>query len=498
MTATELPSDTPTQRLHVLSDLHLAPADGPCVFRAHEALVALIDRIAAEPAPQCLVLNGDVFDFLQIPGYEALSLPLAARRMQAILEALDGEPQPRNVVAALRRFTACGHRLYCLAGNHDPELQLHKVQKVLHDSLGSRPASDIAADDDRWRLHIAGLRVLGAHGHAADPFNAISGARMREAERAGDGEVPLPPGSRLVCKVINPYRRAHDRGRPRFPFVDLLPSDMAVIWALLLLDPVLAMRRVQDAMGISLAVLVRGAMLRTGIGASRLSAGDGTGDGAADREQPPRESDWQTFFADALVDAMPRDYTGYVPERDQRELLAALDALAREADALEGDALAGRALEARAKPSSPESVHVPMLGRYDALRPVLLRMLAGSLAPARDAFRPAQADALAGDSIAAWDEEADVMVTGHTHAAKQIRTPRGNTYLNTGTWLDLTPIPDFADTTAVADWLDALAGDKVPRWQGCPVAQVDADGARLLRWTGRDFQPWSEGLPAVE
>jgi UDP-2,3-diacylglucosamine pyrophosphatase LpxH len=505
MTTTEHLSDAPIRRLHALSDLHLAPADGPCVFRAHEALVALIDRIAAEPAPQCLVLNGDVFDFLQIPGYDALSLELAARRMQAILEALDEEPPARNVVAALRRFTARGHRLYCLAGNHDPELQLYTVQEVLQKRLGSRPASEIAADDDRWRLQIAGARVLGAHGHAADPFNAISGARMRKAEHAGDGMVPLPPGSELVCKVINPYRRAHDRGRPRFPFVDLLPSDMAVIWALLLLDPVLAMRRVQDAMGISLAVLVRGAMLRTGVGVARLSAGGGAPDGEL---QPTRESDWQTFFADAIADEIPRDHSGFVSERDQRELLAALDALAREAQALEGEALVGKvaegntfeegAAEGRTKSAFPDFVGVPMLGPGDLWRSALLRLLARASTPGRDAFRPTHPDELASDSIAAWDDEADVLLTGHTHAAKQIRTPRGNTYLNTGTWLDLTPIPDFADTAAVADWLDALAGDKVPRWQGCPVAQVDADGARLLRWTGRDFQPWSEGLPAVD
>lgn len=511
MTTTEhlSDSDAPIRRLHVLSDLHLAPADGPCVFRAHEALVALIDRIAAEPAPQCLVLNGDVFDFLQIPGYDALSLELAARRMQAILEALDEEPPARNVVAALRRFTACGHRLYCLAGNHDPELQLYTVQEVLQKRLGSRPASEIAADDDRWRLHIAGLRVLGVHGHAADPFNAISGARMREAERAGDGEVPLPPGSRLVCKVINPYRRAHDRGRPRFPFVDLLPSDMAVIWALLLLDPVLAMRRVQDAMGISLAALVRRAMLRTGLGVTTLSANERALESAGDGDAM-RASDraWQAIVADAIAHEMPRDHTGFVSERDQRELLAALDALGREAQALEGESLEGivadgnmiedGAAEGRTKAAFPDFVGVPMLGPGTPWRSALLRLLARAVAPARDAFRPAHPDELASDSIATWDDEADVLLTGHTHAAKQIRTPRGNTYLNTGTWLDLTPIPDFADTTAVADWLDALAGDKVPRWQGCPVAQVDADGARLLRWTGRDFQLWSEGLPAVE
>lgn len=490
MTTLELANEGPIRRLHVLSDLHLAPADGPCVFRAHEALVALIDRVAGDDMPQCLVLNGDVFDFLQIPGYDTLSLPLAARRMHAILDALDRDAPKRNVVEALRRFTARGHRLYCLAGNHDPELQLHAVQQTLQQRLGSRPAAEIVDDEDCWRLEIAGLRVLGVHGHAGDAFNAISGARLRRAECAGDAVVPLPPGSALVCKVINPYRRAHDRGRPRFPFIDLLPSDMAVLWALLLLDPVLATRRVQDTLGVTLAALVRGAMLRIGGGATMLNAHRGIREDAEDgdmKNTPERR--WQMIVADAIASEIPRDHTGFVSERDQRELLATLDALAREARAPENDVL-----ERYAETALPEAVRVPMLGLGDIWRSALLRLLARSLASGRDAFRPAQADALAEDSIATWDGQADVLLTGHTHAAKQIRTPRGNIYLNTGTWLDLTPIPDFEDSAAVADWLDALAGDNVRRWQGCPVAQVDADGARLMHWAGTDFEPWPSGL----
>ena len=133
-------SDPHFTRLVALSDLHLAPAGEQCVFAAHEALVALIDRLAAMPATEpatALVLNGDVFDFLQIPGYDALSLPLAPQRMTVILDSLDAEPPPRNVVQALRRFTAAGHTLCCLPGNHDAELNLVTVQQVLSQLLGS-------------------------------------------------------------------------------------------------------------------------------------------------------------------------------------------------------------------------------------------------------------------------------------------------------------------------------------------------------------------------
>ena len=75
-----MPTDAATGRLWVLSDLHLAPAGDQCVFRAHAALTSFIDHLSTLPMadpPQWLVLNGDVFDYLQIPGYEELSLPLA-------------------------------------------------------------------------------------------------------------------------------------------------------------------------------------------------------------------------------------------------------------------------------------------------------------------------------------------------------------------------------------------------------------------------------------
>ena len=132
-----MPADAQADGLYVLSDLHLAPPGEQCVFAAHAPLVALLDQIAASPSSQWLVLNGDVFDFLQIPGYEQLSLPLAPQRMAGLLDALAAEPRERNVVQALQRLTAAGHTLCCLPGNHDAELNLFSVQQVLAQRIGS-------------------------------------------------------------------------------------------------------------------------------------------------------------------------------------------------------------------------------------------------------------------------------------------------------------------------------------------------------------------------
>jgi UDP-2,3-diacylglucosamine pyrophosphatase LpxH len=132
-----MPAESQAQGLYVLSDLHLAPAGEQCVFAAHEPLAALLDQITASASPQWVVLNGDVFDFLQIPGYGQLSLPLAPQRLADILDALDAEPPERNVVRALQRLTAAGHTLCCLPGNHDAEQNLATVQDVSARRLGS-------------------------------------------------------------------------------------------------------------------------------------------------------------------------------------------------------------------------------------------------------------------------------------------------------------------------------------------------------------------------
>ncbi|MGC3986989.1 MAG: hypothetical protein QM777_20875 [Pseudorhodoferax sp.] len=236
--------------------------------------MALIDHLSASPpeqGTQWLLLNGDVFDFLQIPGYDGLSLPLAPQRMQAILDSLDKEPPERNVPQALRRFTARGNLLCCLPGNHDAELNLATVQQVLEQRLGSHLPWPATAG--HWRMQAAGHTVVGLHGHHEDAFNAIGGAQMQRAQADGDATVPMPPGSRLVCEVINPFRRAKNPdGGARFPFIDRLPSEMAVVLAIMLLDPRLVGKRLHAALGIGASALLRKALRGSGLAGPTLAA----------------------------------------------------------------------------------------------------------------------------------------------------------------------------------------------------------------------------------
>lgn len=459
-----------TQRLVVVSDLHLAPPGEHCVFAAHAPLVALIEHLLEAPAaarPQWLVLNGDVFDFLQIPGYAELSLPLAPQRMADMLDALDAEPVRRNVVRALRRFTAAGHVLCCLPGNHDAELNLVSVQQVLAQRVGS--SSALLPSAGAWSLQVAGQLVRGLHGHHQDAFNAISGAQMRKAQADGDAEVPMPPGSRLVCQVINPFRRAKTPdGQPRFPFIDRLPSDQAVLLAILLLDPRLAAKRLIAALGIGAAALMRKALWAARVRRPTLSSSP------AALPIAPAEPEWLDVLTEhvaAAVTEMPKGEDGTIAELEHQ-----LDAY-----------FAGYG---RGTTRGSDS----LAGGDGPVRGLLLRAFGRALAATRERFQSGTADDLA-LRMSRTAPAGVVTITGHTHAAKSLRWADGRVYLNTGTWLDQIVPPPHTELSLLSAWLDSLQNGALPSWNGYPVALVDGAGARLMRWDGSGMGEWRDALP---
>ena len=462
-----MPTEVAASRLWVLSDLHLAPPGDQCVFQAHEALTGLIEHLTAMAVtdpPQWLVLNGDVFDYLQIPGYDELSLPLAVPRTGQILDALDAEPSGRNVVQALRRFVARGHRLSCMPGNHDAELNLAPVQDLLSARLGSTTSLPPWAGE--WRLEVAGQAVVGRHGHHDDAFNAIAGGQMLRAQADGDATVALPPGSRLVLQVINPFRRAKTAdGTRRFPFIDSLPSDQAVLLAVMLLDPGLAARRLPNALGIGAAALLRKALMASGLRSAQLS---GTG---AMRTRPVETPSWLGTLHGLLGDAA----TQLGP--------TATSTIEHEVDAYFAGALT--------------TVHgdAPgLLAKTGSVRSVLLKALSRSLEESRTAFRSSTADALGRDAVAGWGH-GRLAFAGHTHAARKLCATQGpGVYINTGTWIEQVVPPVGLPAEDLPDWLDRLRLGQVPLWNGHPVAMVDAQGPSLRSWDGQALRAWVDPM----
>ncbi len=462
-----MPTEVAASRLWVLSDLHLAPPGDQCVFQAHGALTGLLEHLTVMPVtepPQWLVLNGDIFDYLQIPGYDELSLPLAVQRTGQILDALDAAPPDRNVVQALRRFAARGHKLSCMPGNHDAELNLASVQDLLSERLGSTTALPPWAGE--WRLEVAGQAVVGRHGHHDDAFNAIGSGQMLRAQANGDATVAMPPGSRLVLQVINPFRRAKTAdGTRRFPFIDSLPSEQAVLLAVMLLDPGLAARRLPAALGIGAAALLRKALMASGLRRVQLSA---TGTLQTSSAETP---DWLGTLDSLLGDAASR----LGP--------TATSTIEHEIDAYFAGALA------TVRGDAPS-----LLAKTGGVRSVLLEALSRSLETSCAAFRSGEADAPARDAMTGWGQ-GRLAFAGHTHAARKLCATRGHgVYINTGTWIEQVPPPVGMPAEELPDWLDRLRLGQVPLWNGHPVAMVDALGPSLRSWDGEALRAWVDPM----
>lgn len=81
------------------------------------------------------------------------------------------------------------------------------------------------------------------------------------------------------------------------------------------------------------------------------------------------------------------------------------------------------------------------------------------------------------------------MVSGLRRAARCI----GN-YVNTGTWIDQVVPPPGLIAGALSGWLDELRQGQVPLWNGHPVATMDENGPRLLRWDGHILQAWADPI----
>jgi hypothetical protein len=308
--------------------------------------------------------------------------------------------------------------------------------------------------------------VFGLHGHHEDAFNAISGERMRKAQGDGDEVVPMPPGSRLVCQVINPFRRAKSpEGTPRFPFIDRLPSDQAVVLAVMLLDPRLAGKRLKDALGIGAAAMVRKALMASGAQRPTLSQGP------APARSPSGGLEWIDELAAHLAGAATDVHAG---------VASTGTVVDHELDAY----FAGQGIGAAPRSQA-------LAGGEGAVRGLLWRALARVLAATRDSFQSATPDRLA-QRMVSTALPGTVTITGHTHAAKALVAADGTAFLNTGTWLDQVLPPLDINAARLPDWLARLQRDELPTWNGHPVAVVSSEGARLMRWGGRGLVGWSD------
>jgi UDP-2,3-diacylglucosamine pyrophosphatase LpxH len=170
-----------------------------------------------------LIINGDYFDYLNVPIHgefeEAITEKMAMYKTEAIIQ---GHP---HVMDALRRFAAKpGKTITYLVGNHDAELFFPSVRERITrewDPHQKFPSTKVEVVCDRDRLTYEG-GVEVRHGNQFEAANMMNFERPLLTEYVDEPVLNIPWGSIYVLKIINrmKWERAFvDKVRPLKIFI---------------------------------------------------------------------------------------------------------------------------------------------------------------------------------------------------------------------------------------------------------------------------------------
>ena len=170
------------------------------------------------PVKVDLILNGDFFDFLNVPYRgdfrEDITEEVALEKLESIIA---GHPK---VMAALRRFASKPNkRILYLIGNHDAELFYGKVRERIvqeWDPDGNAVSGKVEVIADRDRIVFEeGLEVR--HGNQFEVSNQLDFENPFQTLGNGSKVLNIPWGSIYILKIINrmKWERMHlDKIRP--------------------------------------------------------------------------------------------------------------------------------------------------------------------------------------------------------------------------------------------------------------------------------------------
>jgi UDP-2,3-diacylglucosamine pyrophosphatase LpxH len=384
---------------------------------------SLLSRAESEGRRWRLVILGDLFDFLQV---NAPKQATGQTTRETTLAQLDIIARGHaEVFAALARFTAAGHLLDLVIGNHDIELIWPEVQQRFRTLTAQRaPSADPAEISARiafhpWLFYVPGL-VYAEHGQQHDALNSFT-TLLQPFMPDDESVIELPLGSFFVLYLFNRIERLD-------PFADnIRPVTRYLAWAFRT-HPVVAL----STLGYHVRFFVQ--VLRK---TSNLSAAEQTARRKRYREQALRPNAAQLDLSPEIVEAL-----------DDLAAIPALSSRWRQLEAL---------LLRPALPALPTvAAMIALYQGVKRVRPglrsfVSLMMGLGVLTwRERRLLRPvAQGGSymfIAAQRVHAcllqFGIETPAYVFGHTHIAEQApltendEAPR---YFNTGTWTPLLP-----------------------------------------------------------
>lgn len=440
-----------THRLLVFSDLHMAPAGALNNFHAGPKLAACL-RAQRRP-DTLLVLNGDIFDFLQLERHPKNLVPGGLPQLiEDMLKEVAGTSWGREVFDALGGHVSAGGRCIYLPGNHDPEMAHPEAEAALRRVLG------LAPDDRRLSIHVSSeplpvtvgrWQVLVGHGHRGDAWNNVDVGQVHRAAAEGAAPPSLPPGSLLVLDTLNALKSKPDprTGIP-YSFVDLLkPEGMTMLALLCWLEAEVTISHLPGFAGNGTQRLIRKIH-------HRLSGGQ---------------------------------YLGPSEPRDVRQPEDLLDALA--------DELVATLTESERK-GDPEVLHMELENFFEGRGSTSGGMLSGGgrvydwfgrlvYEKTRQFFDPRHQDEIDQNIIRTQLPEGvgpRIVICGHTHAARCSPFSGDRLYLNTGTWTDLMHFSEIFSLQDFTKARDKFLRNEVPRIQRLSYAEVTPEDGGMLKW----------------
>jgi UDP-2,3-diacylglucosamine pyrophosphatase LpxH len=215
--------------LFVVGDVHLHASADPSTAGD---LARLLDRLGAEDPRCCVVFNGDLFDLDRVPGEAGCGVgeQRVARRVSGVLDRFP------DVARAMRQHVSRGGSVLFVAGNHDAELLLPAVQRVLAERVfgdGGSPGPDAGACTSPGgaalqrvvatdRLALDQVRI--EHGHQGDPDSAFFPDTLSAVRK---GRLTAFP---LACLLTRLFVTQNPRLEP---LGDIYKTPAPVLWRVL-------------------------------------------------------------------------------------------------------------------------------------------------------------------------------------------------------------------------------------------------------------------------
>ena len=206
--------------VHVISEIHMGGPQGFQMLTETVRLSNFIRWVAAQrPGKRvALIFNGDVIDTLaeSIPGYIAIAEALST------VHRIMNDPSFERIWEALAHFVSIeGRKLVIIIGNHDIELALPMVQRLIlmrvaGENLLAQSRIEFSTMGAGYSCMVGNSRIFCTHGNEVDLWNYVryeSLARVARRLNAGhlfsQREWEPNPGTKMVKEIMNEVKHKY-------------------------------------------------------------------------------------------------------------------------------------------------------------------------------------------------------------------------------------------------------------------------------------------------